>query len=143
MVRALREEDWGAWSELWAGYLRFYRGEITEETTRKSFLRLCQRSNGMFGLMAEDEGGSAVGLAHAVVHPSTWSDTVYCYLEDLFVAEQARGAGHGRELVEAVFRESDALDASRVYWHTQEFNGAARSLYDQVGHRTSFVVYKR
>jgi hypothetical protein len=30
-----------------------------------------------------------------------------------------------------------------VYWHTQEFNGRARSLYDQVAKRISIVVYER
>jgi len=32
--------------------------------------------------------------------------------------------------------------AGRLYWHTQEYNGRARSLYDQVAHLTSFVVYE-
>ena len=54
-----------------------------------------------------------------------------------------RGTGHGPALIEAVYARADALGADRVYWHTQEYNGAARSLYDQVAHRTSFVVYER
>ncbi len=35
-----------------------------------------------------------------------------------------------------------ARGTSRVYWHTQQYNGRARSLYDVVGHPTSFVVYE-
>jgi hypothetical protein len=31
----------------------------------------------------------------------------------------------------------------RVYWQTQQFNGAARSLYDKVGRLTSMAVYER
>ena len=38
---------------------------------------------------------------------------------------------------------ADAHRAERVYWHTQEYNAPARSLYDQVGRRTSFVMYER
>lgn len=34
-------------------------------------------------------------------------------------------------------------DASGVYWLTQEYNAAARSLYDTVAHRSPFVVYQR
>ena len=41
------------------------------------------------------------------------------------------------------FGLSLGLGAERVYWHTQEFNGAARSLYDSVGQLTSMVVYER
>lgn len=143
MIGALGEGDWKEWSELWRGYLDFYREELDEQTTKSTFRRLCERSGGMFGLLARDESGSATGLAHAVVHPSTWTSASYCYLEDLFLARDGRGAGHARELIEAVFKEADALGCTRVYWHTQEFNGPARSLYDKVGHRTSFVVYER
>ncbi|HEU0317849.1 MAG TPA: GNAT family N-acetyltransferase, partial [Solirubrobacteraceae bacterium] len=67
----------------------------------------------------------------------------YCYLEDLFVARAARGGGAGRALIEAVYAAADARGADRVYWHTQEFNAPARSLYDTVGRRTSFIVYTR
>jgi hypothetical protein len=38
---------------------------------------------------------------------------------------------------------ADLKDATRTYWHTQEFNGPARSLCDQVAHLTSLVVYQR
>ena len=92
--------------------------------------------------MAED-GGSLAGLAHCVLHPSTWTTATYCYLEDLFVIRGARGTGAGRELIEAMYREADARGATKVYWHTQAFNSPARSLYDELAHLTSFVKYER
>jgi GNAT superfamily N-acetyltransferase len=143
MIREVREDDWEAWIPLWRGYLDFYRAQLDEQTTHATFLALCAKSAGMFGLLAHDEDGRAVGLAHALVHPSTWSTSGYCYLEDLFLARAARGGETAQLLMGAVFAKADALGATRVYWHTQEFNGAARSLYDQVGHRTSFLVYER
>jgi GNAT superfamily N-acetyltransferase len=99
----------------------------------------------MTGLVAEDPAGTGrlAGLAHLVFHPSTWASQPYCYLEDLFVAPPARGSGLSRQLIDAVYAEADRRGAARVYWETQEYNGAARSLYDLVAHRTSFVVYER
>jgi hypothetical protein len=47
-----------------------------------------------------------------------------------------------RRLVEAVFAFADRFGPASVYWLTQEYNGPARSLYDTVAHRTSFVVYR-
>jgi hypothetical protein len=32
---------------------------------------------------------------------------------------------------------------SCVYWMTQEFNSSARSLYDKIGQRTSFIIYSK
>jgi hypothetical protein len=33
--------------------------------------------------------------------------------------------------------------ADRIYWHTQQYNGRARSLYDTLATATSFVVHER
>jgi GNAT superfamily N-acetyltransferase len=76
------------------------------------------------------------------VHPTTWSKRPYCYLEDLFVAPAARGSDLGRSLLEHAKGASVERGAGRLYWHTQEYNGRARSLYDQVARPTSFVVYE-
>ena len=141
MIRALRTDDFDAWLALWDGYLAFYREELPAATTRRTFDRLCSGEE-MFAFVAE-EGGSLVGLVHTLTHASTWSTATYCYLEDLYVAEAGRGTSAGRDLIEAVAAEAAERGAEKVYWHTQEYNGRARSLYDQVANRTSFIVYER
>lgn len=141
-IRPIRESDYDAWLPLWRGYNDFYRNEPTDEVTRSTFRRLCDGSDGLYGLVAEADGG-LVGLAHLVFHPSTWTTGTYCYLEDLFVSREGRGSGAGRRLIEGAYAEADRRGADHVYWHTQQYNGPARSLYDVVGHATSFVVYER
>lgn len=143
MIRLMRDADWPDWKVLWDAYLDFYRTQLDAQTTRTTFSRLCERTDGMCGLLAVGSSGTAVGFAHLVFHAATWTTTQYCYIEDLFVARSARGSDTGRDLILAAFEEADRQQASRVYWHTQEFNAAARSLYDQVGHPTSFIVYQR
>jgi len=143
VIRPVVAADFAPWEHLWRAYLRFYRAEVSDEVTATTFRRLCAQSDGMIGLVAADEQGSLTGLAHLVFHPSTWSADAYCYLEDLFVTPAARGGGTARQLLDAVFAEAQRRGAARTYWETQEFNGPARSLYDQVAHRTSFVVYER
>jgi GNAT superfamily N-acetyltransferase len=141
-IRALHDEDWDDWRALWSGYLAFYRAELRDETSRATFERLCAGTDAMFGLLAVDDAGRGIGLANCVVHPSTWSRRPKCYLEDLFVAPTARGGDVGKALLEAVKRAADERGADTVYWHTQQYNGRARSLYDTVGRPTSFVVYE-
>jgi len=142
VIRPIATGDWERWQPLWAGYLHFYREALPEDTTKLTFDRLCDNADGMFGYVAMS-GDDLTGLVHALVHPSTWSAACYCYLEDLFVAPAARGTGTARALIEAVAEQAAIRGAERVYWHTQEFNGPARSLYDRVARRTSFVVYQR
>lgn len=87
--------------------------------------------------------GRALGIANLVFHRSTWARDWYCYLEDLFVAPDARGKGVGRALIEAVYAEADRRGASRTYWATQAKNATARTLYDRLGSLTEFVQYRR
>lgn len=69
--------------------------------------------------------------------------TPRCYLEDLFVAETARGSRAGRVLIEAVYGAADARGADQVYWLTEEANHTARALYDKAARQTPFIKYQR
>jgi GNAT superfamily N-acetyltransferase len=142
-VRELRHEDRVAWSELWAAYLRFYRAEVAPEVTEQTFMRMTERGDGCFGLAGEGDDGTVVGFAHCVLHPSTWSRGGTCYLEDLYVDSGHRGTGAARALIEAAGEQGRAAGAETLYWHTQAFNGRARSLYDTVARLTPFVHYER
>jgi GNAT superfamily N-acetyltransferase len=54
-----------------------------------------------------------------------------------------RGRGVGAALIEAVYAAADAAGCPSVYWLTQEFNSAARQLYDRIGTLTPFIRYNR
>jgi GNAT superfamily N-acetyltransferase len=96
----------------------------------------------MAGLIATTEAGDPGGMANLVFHPTTWDTRGMCYLEDLFVARAARGTGLAGRLIEAVYELAGDRGVGAVYWHTQQFNGAARSLYDTVARLQSWVVYE-
>jgi GNAT superfamily N-acetyltransferase len=139
-IRSIEPGDRDDWRPLWRGYLAFYREQLSDEIFESTFDRLC-RGDEVFGLIAFDDG-RGVGLAHCVVHATTWSARPTCYLEDLFVAPSARGRDLGRSLLLAVKQAAEARGAEGVYWHTQSYNAPARSLYDAVGRPTSHVVYE-
>jgi GNAT superfamily N-acetyltransferase len=141
-VRPLRDDDFGRWRALWDGYLSFYRADVPDEVTELTFRRLCNREDGMLGLVAVDADDQPIGLAHLVFHPATWSASGYCYLEDLYVDRSRRGGQVAQAIFSAVYAHARDRQVKRVYWNTQQFNGPARSLYDTVGRLTSFVVYE-
>ncbi|HSX61508.1 MAG TPA: GNAT family N-acetyltransferase [Tahibacter sp.] len=141
-IRRIIPQDRAGWDPLWSAYCRFYRAEVDAEITDRTFARLCEGAD-LVGLVALDEDGRPIGFANALFHASTWSLRGYCYLEDVFVAPEQRGGRVARALIEAVYAQADARGAERVYWHTQEFNAPARSLYDTLARRTSFIVYRR
>jgi GNAT superfamily N-acetyltransferase len=140
-VRRLRASDRGGWQRLWDGYLAFYRSTLEERVSDETFARLCDGS-ALVGLVAVDGDSQIVGLANLIFHPSTWSTGPQCYLEDLFVDRAGRGGGIGERLIAAAYECARQRGADKVYWHTQQFNAPARSLYDTVATLTSFVVYE-
>jgi GNAT superfamily N-acetyltransferase len=142
IIRPIRTDDRGAWEPLWDGYLAFYRATLTPEVTEQTWAGLCDPSSAVHGLVAEQDG-QLVGLAHLIMHPTTRATRPTCYLEDLYVAKPWRGQDIARRLIEAVYAFADQSGAAGVYWLTQEYNAPARSLYDTLAHRTSFVVYQR
>jgi GNAT superfamily N-acetyltransferase len=132
--------DKAKWLPLWRAYLDFYRQPLPDEVTDMTFARCLDPASGMELrlAMADDE---AVGFALCVFHPSSWARVGYCYLEDLFVSEAARGKGAGRALIEAATDAARSRGCERLYWVTQEDNAAARSLYDRVAEKNDFVTY--
>ena len=141
IVRPLAASDRAQWAPLWAGYLEFYEAALDSAVTQATFARLADPNEPMFALVAED-AGALTGFAHCVLHRGTWAIGDFCYLEDLFVAQTARGKGVGRALIEAVYARADALGCARVYWLTHQSN-PARKLYDQVASHAGFIQYRR
>jgi GNAT superfamily N-acetyltransferase len=141
-VRPLVAADKPAWLALWAGYLEFYQTSLAPEVTETTFARLTDNDDTMFGLVAEQDG-LIVGIAHGILHRSTWAKGLYLYLNDLFVALDVRGGGAGRALIEGVYARADAMGAERVYWLTHETNATARRLYDSLAVNDGFLEYRR
>lgn len=140
-IRNMQASDRGRWEELWRGYLAFYKHDLTPEVTELTWRRLL-RDSSLHGLIAENEDKHVVGFVHYHVHPSTWSPTGYCYLEDLFVDPSFRSRGAGRALIEAVYRAAEQSDATRVYWHTEITNARAQLLYNQLAELSPFLQYR-
>ncbi len=140
-IRELRETDKERWLELWAGYLEFYKSNLSPEQTEFTWKRLINNEQKMHGFVAEDENG-VIGFTHCLFRPSTWTKTDYCYLEDLFVDPNIRGKGVGRALMNRVIELAKEKNSKRVYWTTQEFNKTARVLYDSITSVSEFVQYR-
>jgi GNAT superfamily N-acetyltransferase len=140
-IRPFHPDDRAAWEPLWQGYLTFYKSSLPAEVTEETWRRLNDPSEPMHGLAAVLDG-RIVGIVHYLYHRSTWTTGNYCYLQDLFTAEEARGHGVGRALIEAVYEKAQADGASRVYWLTHETNVSAQALYEKVASRSGFIQYR-
>lgn len=141
VIRPLEANDRFAWEPLWKGYQTFYKVDLPPATTDVTFGRLLDPAEPMFCLVAM-EGADMIGIVHFIFHRSTWTPEDYCYLQDLFTSEAARGKGVGRALIAGVVERAKEQGASRVYWLTHETNSQAMILYDQVAQKSGFLQYR-
>ena len=145
-IRALAKDDFTKWKPLWDGYNTFYGRvgptALPMEVTNMTWSRFFDVYEPMHALVAESDGG-LLGLVHFLYHRSTTQIAPNCYLQDLFTAEEARGMGVGRALIDAVYQQATAAGCPRVYWQTHETNRTAMQLYDKVAEKSGFVVYRK
>ena len=126
---------------LWADYLQFYGATLAPETTQATLARLLDTGSLMAARVALVDG-VPVGFAINLHHPSTWVIGDDCYLEDLFVAQSARGLGLGRALIDDLISLARAKGWQRLYWNTDQGNARARSLYDSYAPADGHIRYR-
>lgn len=141
-VRQIEIQDKASWKELYVAYLKFYESEPVESSTELLWNRLTKDERAVQGLVAVSNG-EVVGIAHFHYQISTWSDTFHCYLEDLCVAEDARGKGVASALIAAVEDLAIHNKCSELFWITKESNTVARKLYERVATLSDFVRYEK
>jgi len=144
-IRFVTRQDYAQWLPLWDGYNAFYGRSgataLAPEITAMTWARFFDAYEPVHALVAEDETGRLVGLAHYLFHRSTTRIEPTCYLQDLFTAPEARGQGVGRALIEAVCKAVRDAGGDRVYWQTHAGNATARRLYDTLARNDGFIVY--
>jgi ribosomal protein S18 acetylase RimI-like enzyme len=64
------------------------------------------------------------------------------FIDDLYVTEDARGKGIGHALIDAARKRAEDRHLGVVQWITAHDNDLAKSVYDSVAERTSWVTYE-
>jgi GNAT superfamily N-acetyltransferase len=141
-IKTIGASDFDTWLLLWKQYQRFYEVDIQESVTRETWARFLNPIEPMHAALATTSDRT-FGLVHFIYHRSTWTTSDDCYLQDLFVAEDARGGGIGRALIEHVYEHAQRRGVSRVYWQTHESNHNAMLLYDRIAIRSPFIQYRK
>lgn len=140
-VECAEQKDYASWLPLWINYQTFYRTKISDKVTKLTWERFLTPSEPVYCAVAKYDG-KIVGLVHYLFHRSTWAESNYCYLEDLFVSEEVRGQHIGKQLIEYVQQQAKKHHASRLYWHTHETNLRGQRLYDWVAQKSGMIEYQ-
>lgn len=79
------------------------------------------------------DGDRLQGFALWFLTFSTWEGVHGIHLEDLYVRPEARGAGHGKELLRTLARHAVAQGWARVEWSVLDWNEPSIGFYRSLG----------
>ena len=139
-VRPVSEQDRDAWQALYRGYRDFYQVAHDDHAIDTVWSWLHDPHHQTRGLIALVDG-VPLGIAHFRTFARPLSASHGLYLDDLFTAAEARGAGLGAALLTRLSEIARDEGATIVRWITAADNATARRLYDRVSTQTPWVTY--
>ena len=136
MIAVVTEADLPELLPLMRGYCEFYEVDPADEALLALARTLIAdpEQEGL-QLIARADDGEAVGFATIFWTWSTLSASRLGVMNDLFVAEGARGGGVADALIEACAERCRERGATSLDWQTAHTNRRAQTVYDRVGAR--------
>jgi len=141
LTRPPEDHDRADWDRLYAAYAGFYHVEQTQEMRDRVWGWIHDHEHEVECFVVENDAGALVGLTHFRPFASPLSARVSGFLDDLFVAPEARGSGAARALIEAVADEGRRRNWRVIRSITAEDNARARALYDKLAEATQWKTY--
>jgi GNAT superfamily N-acetyltransferase len=109
------------------------KNPVRPEQVRANVERIMAGDDGEFLLGAADDATEPAGVCQVRFRWSVWKSAEDCWLEDLYVLEDARGSGLGRALVEAALERARERGCKRIELDVNEDNAPALALYEACG----------
>lgn len=135
--------DRSEWLSLFHGYAGFYDVPISADTAEKVWSWLLDPDHVLEGLLVRNEQGRAVGLVHVRACPRSLSASDVGFLDDMYVAPEARGSGAADALFEGLRIMATERGWPVIRWITQHFNERGRAFYDRyTGGSSDFIMYQ-
>lgn len=135
-VRHARDDDRSFIDDLGAqtahatlGPVRVVSNEVAKQAYKR-LMAFCRERFGTITLIAESDGNRAGFLTLLTDVPEEATQTPQAFIAYLAVAEEQRGRGAGRALVQAAIRESERRGLPNICLMVSADNATAQMLYE-------------
>lgn len=144
VIAEVREEDLEDLLPLARAYCEFYEvAPADEDLLALSRALIADPEREGVQLIARDLRGRAIGFATVFWTWSTLSARRLGVMNDLFVAQHARGSGVAEALIDACRVQCRSRGVPRLAWQTAKDNLRAQKVYERVGgERSEWLDYE-
>jgi len=102
------------------------------QLSEDALFEYCMGTSPRFHVLVAASGSRVIGYATYLFQFSPWAGREYLFLDDVYVAEEARGSGAGSRLMQQVAEIALQRDVE-VRWHVQTENLPAQRFYRALG----------
>ena len=135
-------EDEPQWRLLYQGYVDFYQVSMNDNIMNTLWSWIHDANNPFYCIVAKDQSGDLLGFMHFRAMPSPLRGAMIGFLDDLFIAPEARGEGVVSALYDELKNQGKANGWPLIRWITAENNYRARAVYDGLSNKTHWVTYQ-
>ncbi|WP_417319856.1 GNAT family N-acetyltransferase [Emcibacter sp.] len=137
-IRQLAFEDW---AELYRGYADSYDVPITDEQLHRVWVWLGGHEAELRGLAAIKDS-KPVGIVHYRRFLRPLAGEVGIFLDDIYVAEDARRHGIGEAMLEAIKDIAETQNCTMIRWITHEDRPDALAFYKKFAQKSRWVTFE-
>ena len=109
------------------------KNPVGADEIQRSVERIMAGDDGEYLLGSVDDAAEPAGVCQTRFRWSVWKSAEDCWLEDLYVQEDARRWGLGRALVDAAVERARERGCRRIELDVNEDNAPALALYAACG----------
>lgn len=132
-IRFAEEKDMNAIIDLCKAHAQYEKSSFMEENKKELLSEYILDPDSNIQCLIAESDTEIMGYATFFKQFSTWDAGYYMYVDCLFLKENARGNGTGKQIMELIRAFSKEEDCPVIQWQTPSFNTRAIKFYSQFG----------
>ncbi|MCD9618596.1 GNAT family N-acetyltransferase [Chryseobacterium gleum] len=132
-IRFAEEKDLSSIIELCKAHAQYERSSFKEENKKEQLSKHILNPDSEIKCLIAESDTEIIGYATFFKQFSTWDAGYYMYVDCLFLKENARGNGTGKQIMELIKSYSKEQGCPIIQWQTPGFNIRAIKFYILLG----------
>ena len=115
--------------------------EKTPDSIFKNTFRAALQNRELIVLLIIEVDGTPVGFANLMTIFSVWSHGKALILDDLYIKEEYRGKGYGKETMAYIEAYAEKNGYKRVQFQSEHSNPNAKKFYEAIGYTATGMYF--